>query len=66
LVNQAFFSPDGESGYQAPQDFGNTQDVIMYSRPSAFGPAVAGYRTVGGIHFDSRDGFNPKNIQHLK
>ena len=59
ITNQEFFTPAEGSGYQAPQDFGNTQDVIMYSRPSAFGPAVAGYRIVGGLHFDSRDGFNP-------
>ncbi|MDB2489876.1 hypothetical protein N9W68_00725, partial [Candidatus Pelagibacter bacterium] len=58
ISNTEFYASE-ETTYQPPQGLGNTQDVIMYSRPSAFGPAIASYRAAGNLHLDSRDGFNP-------
>jgi hypothetical protein len=63
ISGSGLFTPivgeDKLDSYGAPQDLNNKQDVIMYSRPSAFGPAVASGRYANNIHYDSRDGFNP-------
>jgi len=45
--------------YGVPQAIDTPQDVVMYSRPSAFGPAIASGRYAANSFFDSRNGFNP-------
>ena len=59
----ALFSPvSGENKldeYGVPQAIETPQDVVMYSRPSAFGPAIASGRYAAEHFFDSRNGFNP-------
>ena len=52
-------------GYIPPQASAAKKTITMYSRPSAFGPAVAGYEASQKGHgilnfsYDSRKGFNP-------
>lgn len=58
-INNYTYSPPQMEG---PKTSGSTLGIEhtwdMYSRPSAFGPPVAGFND-GTDHYDSRDGFNP-------
>ena len=51
----------GEGGYSTPQALsGKEETITMYSRPSAFGPPCAGYKSSDETkHYDSRDGLIP-------